>query len=148
MRIQYEELHEVLHRALVGTGLAGDRARLCARLIADSSRDGVASHGLNLFPRLMKMIRAGVVDVHARAEQTAAAGAIERWNGKRGVGALNAYECMEAAIALARWRRPHQLAFEQHQRAARTRQRAAACGARGRPDPHPVPCDRSRWRTP
>jgi 3-dehydro-L-gulonate 2-dehydrogenase len=102
MRIQYEELHEVLHRALVRTGLAGDRARLCARLIADSSRDGVASHGLNLFPRLVKMIRAGVVDVHARAGRTAAIGAIERWNGRRGVGALNAYECMDAAIALAR----------------------------------------------
>jgi 3-dehydro-L-gulonate 2-dehydrogenase len=50
----------------------------------------------------MKMIRAGVVDVHARAEQSSATGAIERWNGKRGVGALNAYECMDAAIALAR----------------------------------------------
>jgi 3-dehydro-L-gulonate 2-dehydrogenase len=102
MRIQYEELHEALHRALIGTGLADDRARLCARIIADSSRDGVASHGLNLFPRLMKMIRAGVVDVHARAEKTGATGSIERWNGRRGVGALNAHECMDAAIALAR----------------------------------------------
>ena len=41
---------------------APDRAALSARLIADASRDGVPSHGLNLFPRLLTMIRAGLVD--------------------------------------------------------------------------------------
>jgi len=102
MRVSYQELFDALLRPLSKTGLDGDRARLCARLIADASRDGVASHGLNLFPRLMTMIRAGVVDVDARPVRVSASGALERWDGQRGIGTLNAYESMDAAIALAR----------------------------------------------
>jgi 3-dehydro-L-gulonate 2-dehydrogenase len=102
MRVSYQDLYDTLLRALRTTGLELDRAELCARLIADSSRDGVASHGLNLFPRLMKMIRTGVVDVGARPARVAAEGALERWDGRRGVGALNAHASMNAAIALAR----------------------------------------------
>src|SRR6266487_651783 len=102
MRVSYEELYEALLRALKTTGLEPDRARLCAQLIADSSRDGVASHGLNLFPRLMTMIRAGVVDVAARPVRVSAYGALERWDGRRGIGTLNAHASMDAAIALAR----------------------------------------------
>ena len=102
MRVSYRELHDTLVDALTTTGLDRDRARLCAQLIADSTRDGVASHGLNFFPRLMTMIRVSVVDVHATPTPVSAHGAIERWDGRRGVGALNAYEAMGAAIALSR----------------------------------------------
>jgi 3-dehydro-L-gulonate 2-dehydrogenase len=102
MRVSFDELRNTLHRALATTGLNDERARLCARLIAESSLDGVASHGLNLFPRLMTMIRSGVVDVHARAVRVSGHGAIERWDGRSGVGALNAHEAMDAAITLSR----------------------------------------------
>src|SRR5206468_7386830 len=67
-----------------------------------STRDGVPSHGLNLFPRLMTMIRSGAVDVHARASRVAVHGGLERWDGHGGVGALNAYDAMDAAIARSR----------------------------------------------
>jgi 3-dehydro-L-gulonate 2-dehydrogenase len=102
MRVPYTELHDALRRALATTGLAPERADLSARLIAEASRDGVYSHGLNLFPRLLQMIRAGIVDVHARPERTSAAGAVERWDGRRGVGNLNAHHSMATAIELAR----------------------------------------------
>jgi len=102
MRVSYQQLHDTLFQALAKTGLAPDRAALSARLIADASRDGVPSHGLNLFPRLLTMIRAGLVDVHARADCAARHGAIERWDGRRGPGNLNAYDAMAGAIALAR----------------------------------------------
>jgi 3-dehydro-L-gulonate 2-dehydrogenase len=102
MRVFFDELSETLRRALGAAGLDEDRARLCARLIAESTCDGVPSHGLNLFPRLITMIRSGVVDVHARAARVSAHGAIERWDGRRGIGALNAHEAMDAAIALSR----------------------------------------------
>jgi 3-dehydro-L-gulonate 2-dehydrogenase len=102
MHVSYQDLHDTLRRALAAAGLEPDRAALCARLIADSTRDGVHSHGLNLFPRLIRMIRSGVVDVHARASAVSAHGAIERWDGRRGVGALNAWDAMAAAIARAR----------------------------------------------
>ena len=102
MRVSYQELFDAFVRALRTTGLDDDRARLCARLVADASRDGVPSHGLNLFPRLIAMIRAEVVDVHARPLRVSAVGALERWDGRRGIGNLNAHASMDAAIALAR----------------------------------------------
>lgn len=102
MRVTYRELHDVLSRALERTGLEPERAQLSARLVADASRDGVASHGLNLFPRLLRMIATGIVDVRARARCVSAHGSIERWDGGRGVGNLNAHDAMSAAIALAR----------------------------------------------
>ena len=102
IRVSFDELRDTIRRGLETTGLNEERARLCARLIAESSCDGVPSHGLNLFPRLITMIRSGVVDLHARAARVSAHGAIERWDGRRGVGALNAHEAMDAAIALSR----------------------------------------------
>lgn len=102
IRISYQELHDVLLRVLEATGLDFTRAALCARLIADSSRDGVASHGVNFFPRLVKMIRAGIVDVSAKPVPVGAYGALERWDGRRGLGPLNAHHCMDRAIVLSR----------------------------------------------
>ncbi len=102
LRIPYDELRDTLERGLATLGFNAPRAALCARLIAEASRDGVASHGLNLVPRFVRMVRAGVVDVTAEPVTVASAGAIERWDGRRGVGNLNAYACMARAVALAR----------------------------------------------
>jgi len=101
-RISYQQLNEVLLRALLKVGFASERAELCARLFADASRDGVYSHGLNRFPRFMEMIRSGVIDIHAQPELVTSHGALERWDGKRGPGNLNAHASMERAILLAR----------------------------------------------
>ena len=101
MRVPYLELHAELRRALLKTGFESGRADVCARLIADASRDGVPSHGLNFFPRFVKMIRTGVVDIHAAPVRVAATGVVERWDGRRGPGNLNAFSWMKNAIALA-----------------------------------------------
>jgi 3-dehydro-L-gulonate 2-dehydrogenase len=102
MRIPYQQLHHVLRAILQRHGLEPDRADLCARLFADSSRDGVHSHGLNRFPRFIETIRTGIVDVQARPVRVSAHGGLERWDGRSGPGNLNAYESMERAIALSR----------------------------------------------
>ena len=102
MRVSFQQLHDTLRRVLEGRGMQPARADLCARLFAETSRDGVYSHGLNRFPRFIKMIDQGVVDVSAEPSRTAVHRAIERWDGHRGPGNLNAYACMERAIALAR----------------------------------------------
>jgi 3-dehydro-L-gulonate 2-dehydrogenase len=102
MQVSYQELYGALLKALLTTAMDAGRARLCAQLIAETTRDGVYSHGLNLFPRMMKMMRGGVIDVTARPVRVAGHGALERWDGCRGVGNLNAHACMEAAIALSR----------------------------------------------
>ena len=102
LHVSYDELSDTLAQGLAATGVEPDRARLCARLIADSTRDGVASHGLNLFPRLVTMIRQARVDIRARATCVAVHGGLERWDGHCGIGALNAYAAMDAAIARSR----------------------------------------------
>jgi 3-dehydro-L-gulonate 2-dehydrogenase len=102
VRVSYDDLYNAFLRPLSRIGFAQGRAELCARLFADASRDGVATHGLNRFPRFMEMIRLGVVDIGASPVPLARSGALERWDGRRGPGNLNAYACMDRAIALSR----------------------------------------------
>jgi 3-dehydro-L-gulonate 2-dehydrogenase len=102
LRIRYEELLECLLRVLLKQGFEQQRAHLCARLFTEASRDGVYSHGLNRFPQFIRMIRDGIIEVNAEPEMVARFGSLERWDGKSGPGNLNAYRCMERAIAIAR----------------------------------------------
>jgi 3-dehydro-L-gulonate 2-dehydrogenase len=102
LRVPYDDLYAVLNLAMRRLGLADDRAAKCARLFAETTRDGVYTHGLNRFPRFAEMVANGSVDVNAEPTKVAGLGAIERWDGHRGVGNLNASVCMERAIALAK----------------------------------------------
>ena len=102
MRIPYDELFDGLLRVLLNLNFEQQRARLCARLFAEASRDGVYSHGLNRFPQFARMIRNGIIAVDAEPELVTSFGSLERWDGKRGPGNLNAYRCMDRAIALSR----------------------------------------------
>ena len=101
-RVSYDELQGVLAEVLRKLGFSDERAKLCARLFADASRDGVASHGLNRFPRFVRGIRSGIVDPRGIPTLVSRFGALERWDGQRGAGNLNAYQSMERAIELAR----------------------------------------------
>jgi 3-dehydro-L-gulonate 2-dehydrogenase len=70
-------------------------------LFAETTRDGVYTHGLARFPRFAQMIRSGAVVPSAEPEFVSGFGAIERWNGRSGPGNLNAWAMMERAVALA-----------------------------------------------
>lgn len=102
MRVTYNELADVLVSALLKLGFTEERAELCARLFADTTRDGVYTHGLNRFPRFASMIRRGLIDVHAEPILASTHGALERWDGRGGPGNLNAHRSMQRAIELAR----------------------------------------------
>lgn len=102
LRVPYDDLLAALERAMLRLGLEGDRAAQCARLFAETTRDGVYTHGLNRFPRFAESIANGSVDVTAEPTKIAGPGAIERWNGNRGVGNLNARASMQRAIVLAK----------------------------------------------
>lgn len=102
LRVSYQELESTLERVLLNKGFEPARAALCARLFAETTRDGVYSHGLNRFPRFLAMIANGQIDIHASPGRVAAVGALERWDGNLGPGNLNAHASMARAIALAR----------------------------------------------
>lgn len=82
--------------------MSQERAELCARLFAETSRDGVYSHGINRFPAFIRNIQQGHIHPNAEPACVEALGTnIERWDGNLGPGNLNAYACMQRAIDLA-----------------------------------------------
>jgi len=101
IRVPYDDLVNVLARILLKLGFAEDRASRAAGLFANASRDGVYSHGVNRFPRFVRALRNGIVDPQATPVLISQFGALERWDGCLGPGMLNAYQCMERAIALS-----------------------------------------------
>ena len=102
MRVPYETMKQEFIRVLEKYGIIGERAELSARLFADASRDGIYTHGLNRFPKFIASIENGSVDVTAEAERVDTLGMLERWDGHRGCGNLNAWKCMGRAIELAK----------------------------------------------
>ena len=102
MRIPYDQLFATLLQILVMLGFEEQRARLCARLVADASRDGVHSHGLHRFPQFVRMIESGIIVVDAQPQLVASFGSLERWDGNSGPGNLNAWHSMERAISISR----------------------------------------------
>src|SRR5580658_1846209 len=101
-RIPFEEVQQTLAVALRKLGFSVERAATGARLFAETTRDGVYTHGINRFPRYVAQIRAGTVIVDAEPECAHAFGAIERWDGQLGPGNLNALAMMDRAMTLSR----------------------------------------------
>jgi len=101
LRVPYSELFDTLSRVLQKLGFEPPRAELCARLFAETTRDGIYSHGLNRFPRFVRSIRDGRVDPIGAPALVGSRGSLERWDGRRGPGNLNAYASMARAIEIA-----------------------------------------------
>lgn len=102
MRVPYETMLAEFTRVLTKYGFSPERARSAAEIFAQNSLAGVFSHGLNRFPVVVDYLRKGEIDPAAEATCTARFGAIERWDGHRGFGPLNAKCAMDRAIELAR----------------------------------------------
>lgn len=102
LRIPFDEVEGRLAKILRGLEFSAERAQLCAQLVAETTRDGVYSHGVNRFARFIAMVRNGNVDATAEPRVTARFGSMERWDGRRGPGNLNAHTAMMRAIALSR----------------------------------------------
>ena len=101
-RIAFSDLKAEFKRVLVAKGCRDDIAELSARLIAESSCDGVYSHGVNRFPRVVEYIDKGYIDVNATPTRVEGIGGLERWDGHLGLGNVNAKLAMDRAIELAR----------------------------------------------
>jgi 3-dehydro-L-gulonate 2-dehydrogenase len=102
MRLPFDVIVTELTRVLIALGFSESRARRSATLFAETHLDGVASHGLNRFPRFVGQIQAGVVHVDAEPIRAASFGSWEQWDGQLGPGNLNAAAATDRAIALAR----------------------------------------------
>ncbi len=101
MRIRYEDMVNEFTRVLVKYEFQESQARESAVLFANNSVDGVYSHGVNRFPRVISYIKKGYIDPKAVPTKEEGLGGLERWNGNLGMGNLNAKICMNRAVELA-----------------------------------------------
>jgi 3-dehydro-L-gulonate 2-dehydrogenase len=100
-RVPFDDLRAVLEQCLLPRGFDGDRAARCARIFAENSLVGVASHGLNRFPRFLEWIQRGLIAPTQTPQRIASFGSLERWDGRLGPGPLNAEDCMGRAMEMA-----------------------------------------------
>lgn len=101
IRVDFGELQGRIGAVLRGLGLSPERAATGARLIAETDRDGVRTHGIARLPRFVEMVRMGRIDPEAEPEIVVRAGALERWTGHRGPGNLAAQAMTARAVELA-----------------------------------------------
>jgi len=102
LRIKYQDLEDVFYRVLIGRGAPEVKARRSAQIFAETSLDGVYSHGANRFPLFVEYIDKGYIDLAAEPTKIASLGAIEQWDGNAGIGNTNAEIAMNRAMELAR----------------------------------------------
>ena len=81
-RVAYQEMANEFARVLTARGFSAEDAQAAAEIFAQNSLAGVYSHGLNRFPRLVS------------ASCVLSFGNMERWDGHRGFGPLNAKRAM------------------------------------------------------
>jgi 3-dehydro-L-gulonate 2-dehydrogenase len=99
--IPFQDLKQTLQQILEQVGFEESRASLCAELFAKTDLDGVRSHGVERFDRLLQYIRAGVVFPNKIPIPLSKSGFFERWDGQFGPGNLNAQVAMSRAMELA-----------------------------------------------
>lgn len=102
MRIKYDELKNQFKRVLMTRGFDEQNADAAATVFADNSLDGIYSHGINRFPRVVEYLDHGTIKPENVAECIESFMAFERWDGHRGFGPLNAHKAMDRACELAK----------------------------------------------
>ena len=101
MRVSYDQLKGEFKRVLIKRGFEEEWAETAASIVANNSRDGVYSHGLNRFPSIVNSIDEGTIKPNMRPEKRNGIGALEQWDGQLGFGPINATIAMERAVELA-----------------------------------------------
>jgi 3-dehydro-L-gulonate 2-dehydrogenase len=101
MRIPAAEIEIRLEKILVDRGCPSAHAAKVAKEMTRNSLEGTYSHGINRFPRLVAQVDEGIVDMDAEPVRVHGFGALENYDGRQGLGIVNAWICMERAIDLA-----------------------------------------------
>lgn len=102
MRIAANDLRQIFEEILVSRNVPHAIAQIAAENFTRSSIDGIYSHGVNRFPRVIEYLDKGVIDGAATPECIARMGSFERWDGHMGLGNVNAKLAMDRACSLAK----------------------------------------------
>jgi 3-dehydro-L-gulonate 2-dehydrogenase len=101
-RIAWAKLIDKLNSLFVAAGVPEVRAQRLAEIFTLASADGVYSHGVHFVPGLLRDIRSGkIADTRSDPNLIGEFAAMQRYEGNRGLGALNAEFCMDRVMAIA-----------------------------------------------
>jgi len=101
-KVSFGEMENTFTGILIRHGFTPEKAAQCASVFAESSLDGVYSHGVNRFPRFIRYIQKGYVVPEAEPSLIHRFGMMEQWNGNLGPGPLNAFFAADRAMELAK----------------------------------------------
>ena len=102
VKINFKVLEDTIKKAFINAGMDESDAALCAKIHAESSADGVESHGANRVPRFVDYIKKGWVDPKGKAVLISKKGLAENYDGNLGPGISNALFCSNRASELAK----------------------------------------------
>jgi len=99
--IPVEKMKHVFFTVLVKYGFEKQKADECAEIFTINSVDGVYSHSVNRFVSFIKLVENGFIIPNNDPEKVSGMNALEQWDGKMGVGVLNAVKATDRAMQLA-----------------------------------------------
>jgi 3-dehydro-L-gulonate 2-dehydrogenase len=97
----YEQVTDTMQKKLTSYGTPDDQADLVSKQIARNSLEGVHTHGINRFPRLIRNIKEGIVKPGNTPTLMHSFQSMENYDGQLGLGIVIATFCMERAMDLA-----------------------------------------------
>jgi 3-dehydro-L-gulonate 2-dehydrogenase len=102
LKIPVDLMEAQFKRILLKYGFSEEKANVIAHIYTVNSVEGIYTHGVNRFAKVIKYVVDGHVQIDAEAVCVHRAGAIEQWNGQLGPGPLNALKCTDRAMEIAR----------------------------------------------
>jgi 3-dehydro-L-gulonate 2-dehydrogenase len=97
----YDELFIKLTVIFKQEGLSPERASLLGKILAENTRDGVVSHGVQRLPRIIEQIRDKTININGTPEKIGEFSGFEQWDGHHGIGPLNALKMVDRAMNLS-----------------------------------------------
>jgi LDH2 family malate/lactate/ureidoglycolate dehydrogenase len=94
-------LQEFCTKLLAGTGVPWEEAEIVAKVLVDTSLDGIDTHGISRLPIYLTRLQNGRINAKPNIKITQTAPAIAILDGDNGLGQLAAVRAMEKAIELA-----------------------------------------------
>lgn len=101
MRIPVKDLKAEFKKILMSRGFDEKNADDAAQVFTDNSVDGIYSHGVNRFPRVVSYLDHGTIKPENVPTVVSSFLGFERWDGHRGFGPLNARKAMDRACDLS-----------------------------------------------
>lgn len=99
--IEYKVLKTTLFNVLISLGVKNNDSETLSEVIANSTLDGIQSHGVNRFPLLVEYIQKGYIKSNSKPTIIHSDNNFLQIDGKFGFGILNAQYCTDKAIEIA-----------------------------------------------